>query len=68
MLVFCAIFYVSTRWRNKIKSTNIDKKLHMSLIFSNYKSIKFKSSHVQPIYKIRENSWDMQAILTKSRQ
>ena len=25
----------TTRWRNKIKSTNTDKKLHMSLIFSN---------------------------------
>ena len=32
---FASLMTIFTRWRNKIKSINIDKKLHMSLIFSN---------------------------------
>ena len=49
----------------------MSKKLHISLIFSNLvvtKNIKFKPSYVQPLYKIRKNAWDMQAILWKYRQ
>ena len=49
----------------------MSKMLYMSLIFSNLvvlKKNKFKPSYVQPLYKIRQNTWDMQAILWKSRQ